>query len=240
MSLIHIKDRKTTSEFEFNEQKSSQASLLLVNEEAKFDSFSLELTVGTAWAKVFSKIQKSLIQIDSNGIRIGRHDSIVIEVAEEIHVPNNMYGILVPTGSLFLGLGILIAPAKIEPGYSGKLTLRLFNTTSEKYILKAGHKLGSAIFFPTDTTLEHATIKRERGANTPTYGRLKRSWQWLKSNPHSWVNPLLGLIGSSTVAAFITIYLTNNLISTTKKPQTESNQQSAASASASAVSSPQK
>lgn len=238
MPLIHIEDRKTNSESEFNEQRSSQVSLLLVNKEAKLESFSLELTVGTAWAKVFSDTQKSLIQIDSNGIQIGRHDSIVIEVAEEIHVPNNMYGLLVPTGSLFLGLGILIAPAKIEPGYSGKLTLRLFNTTSEKYTLKPGHKLGSAIFFPTDTTLEHETKKRERGANTPTYGKLKRGWQWVKNNPHSWVNPVLNLIGSSTVAAFITIYLTTSQTSTNTKLHTESNLQS--SAPASAASSPQK
>ncbi len=240
MPLIHIEDRKTNSESEFNDQKSSQVSLLLVNKEAKLESFSLELTVGEAWAKVFSETQKSLMQIDSNGILIGRHDSIVIEVAEEIHVPNNMYGLLVPTASLFLGLGILIAPAKIEPGYSGKLTLRLFNTTNEKYILKQGHKLGSAIFFPTDATLEHATKKMERGANTPTYGKLKLCWQWVKNNPHSWINPVLNLIGSSTVAALMTIYLTSNQSSATNKPQTESGQQSAASASAASAASPKK
>ena len=175
--------------------------MLLVNDKATTERFSLELTVGAAWARVFSSTEKNFIHIDENGVRIGRHDSIVIEVAEEIHVPNNMYGLLVPTGSLFLGLGILVAPAKIEPGYSGKLTLRLFNTTSEKHTLKLGQKLGSAIFFPTETTIDHPTLKRERGASTPTYGRWTRFKKWVAANPIVWIPIVINFIGSSTVSA---------------------------------------
>jgi deoxycytidine triphosphate deaminase len=205
MSVIHIKERSTPDEELFTEQKSSQASLLLINEQAITDRFSLELTVGTAWAKVFSSTEKSFVQIDANGVQIGRHDSIVIEVAEDIRVPNNMYGLLVPTGSLFLGLGVLVAPAKIEPGYSGKLTLRLFNTTAEKHTLTIGQKLGSAIFFPTETTLDHATLKRERGTSTPTYGKFVRMKKWAATNPVIWITMIINILGSSTVAAFVAL-----------------------------------
>jgi deoxycytidine triphosphate deaminase len=210
MTIIHLQGRNTSDETLFNAQKSSQVSMLLVNEEAKVERFSLELTVGTAWASVFSPSQKNFVQIDSRGVKIGRHDSIVIEVAEDIHVPNNMYGILVPTGSLFLGLGILIAPAKIEPGFSGKLTLRLFNTTAEKYTLKTEQKLGSAIFFATDTTVDHETLKRERGVSLQTYPFYARLWHWLKTNPLSWIPWIITLIGSSTSAVLITTFLLRN------------------------------
>lgn len=221
MTVIHLQDRNTTLETLFNSQRSSQASVLLVNKEAKVERFSLELTVGTSWAKIFSPSQRSFVQIDSNGVRIGRHDSIVIEVAEDIHVPNNMYGILVPTGSLFLGLGILIAPAKIEPGFAGKLTLRLFNTTAEKYTLKTGQKLGSAIFFPTDTTVDHETLRRERGVNVNTYSWYFGLYQWLKTNPLSWIPWIVTLVGSSTAAVLITTFWLRNSLpqSTLPVPQ---------------------
>jgi hypothetical protein len=116
-----------------------------------------------------------------------------------------MYGLLVPTGSLFLGLGVLVAPAKIEPGYSGKLTLRLFNTTAEKHTLTIGQKLGSAIFFPTETTLDHATLKRERGTSTPTYGKFVRMKKWAATNPVIWITMIINILGSSTVAAFVAL-----------------------------------
>lgn len=231
MAVIHLKDRSTNDALAFNDQRSSHASMLFVNNETAVERFSLELTVGAAWAKVFSPKQKDFIQIDAGGIRIGRHDSIVIEVAEDIQVPNNMYGILVPTGSMFLGLGILIAPAKIEPGYSGKLMLRLFNTTAEKHTLKTGQKLGSAIFFSTDTTMNHAPFMRERGASVKEIKRSARIWQWFRTNPLLWIPWLVTLIGSSTMSVLITtIILRNNPPQTSQQNQT-SHQRGAAVAS---------
>src|SRR5690606_992918 len=99
--------------------------------------------------------------------KIRAHGSIVVEAAEEIWIPNNRYGILVPTGSMFLSRGILIAPAKIEPAFRGRMKLRLFNTTSKKTIVKKGEKLGSAVFFQTESTEIRTPIQRPSEISIP-------------------------------------------------------------------------
>ncbi|MDF5995101.1 hypothetical protein P4200_12665 [Pseudomonas aeruginosa] len=71
-----------------------------------------------------------------------------MEAAEEIKVPHNRYGIVLPTGSLFLSRGVLVASAKVEPAFDGKLKLRIFNTTNKNVCLTKGEKLGSVIFSP--------------------------------------------------------------------------------------------
>lgn len=211
MPIIHLARRTTGSEVDFSDNKSSQASLLYLKNIGQVDRFSMDLTVGDAWAKNYSSAEKQFVRIDSEGIHLGRHDSIVVEVAEDMRVPNNMYGLLIPTGSIFLARGILIASAKIEPGFSGKLKLRLFNTTSEKHVLKQGAKLGSALFFATETTVPHPTITRDMQISDRKVSRRSRLWQWLKTNPQIWISWLVSLGGGSLTALLVSAYMLSGI-----------------------------
>jgi dUTPase len=161
VSVVHVKNRSTRDEKCFQDNSSSDRSLLWLSDAAKLESFSIEITVGQEWSERYGPTSNEMHKILDTGMQIGKHGSVVVTSAEEIRVPHNMYGVLVPTGSLFLDKGVLIAPAKVEPAFNGNLKLRLFNTTGLKHVLKKGDKLGSVIFFSTETTEFHTpTTKR--------------------------------------------------------------------------------
>lgn len=152
MSVVHIRNRITRDQRSFEENSYSDRSLLWLSEKAKAEAFSIDLTVGDQWSEKYGPTSNEMHKIADDGMQILRHGSVVVTAAENIRVPHNMYGVLVPTGSLFLDKGILIAPAKVEPSFNGHLKLRLFNTTALKHSLNKGDKLGSVIFFSTETT----------------------------------------------------------------------------------------
>lgn len=193
MGLVHIKSRITDDERKFLFNTSSDQSYLYLqnSEQHTVESFSLELTLGDGWSDRYSDEEKGLRRIDDEyGIKIARQGSVVVEVSEEIKMPHNLYGILVPTGSLFLGKGILIAPSKIEPSFKGKLKLRLFNTSNETYVLKKKQKLASAIFFSTDVTEFHKDITRASDLAQPKLTSWQKALRLFKQNPPAWVATL--------------------------------------------------
>lgn len=186
MSLVNIKNRVTSDEKTFDSNSSSDQSYLFLKDSANHivESFSLELSLGNGWADRYSETERSLIEIDDeNGIEIAKKGSVVVEVGEDINMPHNLYGIIVPTGSLFLSKGILIAPSKIEPSFNGKMKLRLFNTSNDKFVLKKKDKLASAIFFSTDVTEHQPEIKKGSDIAKNNLSPYKKSVRWIKNNP---------------------------------------------------------
>jgi|APLak6261664640_1056046.scaffolds.fasta_scaffold15230_1 deoxycytidine triphosphate deaminase len=186
MSLINIKNRVTSDEKIFDSNSFSDQSFLFLKDSNNhvIESFSLELTLGNGWADRYSDKERSLIEIDDeNGIEIAKKGSVVVEVGEDINMPHNLYGIIVPTGSLFLSKGILIAPSKIEPSFNGKMKLRLFNTSNDKFILKKKDKLASAIFFSTDVTEHQPEIKKGSDIAKRNLNGIQTSLRWIKNYP---------------------------------------------------------
>lgn len=138
-----------------------------------------------------------------DSITVGGRASIVVEVAEEIRVPYNRYGIVLPTGSLFLTQGLLIASAKVEPAFNGRLKLRLFNTTDKKIKLIKGRKLGSVIFFSTESTIPHDVISRNSNISIPPSTRLALLGKWLAENKIIWIGWLPTIISTWLLAAMM-------------------------------------
>lgn len=203
MSVVHIQDRSTEDEKTFGSSAMSDRSLLLLSPLKKAQGFAVELTVGQAWSEKYGPKSNQMNSISESGILLGRHGSIVVEAAEFMKVPHNLYGILVPTGSLFLDKGILIAPAKVEPSFTGNLKLRMFNTTSLKHTLKKGDKLGSVIFFGTETTRYQAEVTK-KGVLIPTEIPAGiRLMRWLSKNANQLVTWFVALLGGSTMAAIL-------------------------------------
>lgn len=202
MSVINIRGRVTDSETSFNTSAYSDQSLVLTNSEKnRIEAFSLELSVGDAWALTYSSTKKQLNSIPDAGIEIPSRGSVVVKVKERIRMPHNLYGVILPTGSLFLSSGILIAPAKIEPSFSGHLKLRLFNTTQVPHHLGKGDKLASAIFFQTEVTVHNEEITRDSDVAANHESRISKVWSWTKLNRVAVIGWCVTLIGSSLVSS---------------------------------------
>lgn len=202
MSVIEISGRIARDEKSFSDAGLSDKSLLYLKGGLDPAAYSIDLSIGEAWNESYGLTSGQLYRIPQEGLDIGRHGSIVIEVAEEIRVPHNMYGILVPTGSLFLDRGILIAPAKVEPSFSGFLKLRLFNTTGYKYSLKSGDKIASVVFFSTENTSFQPSVEK---ASLTIDGKVplkKRLWRWGVQNRNQIITWLIAVVFSSASGAF--------------------------------------
>lgn len=203
MSVVHIKNRITRDQKNFEDYSTSDRSLLWLSENANAEAFSIDLTVGDQWSEKYGPTSNEMHKISDEGMRVLRHGSVVVTAAEDIRVPHNMYGVLVPTGSLFLDKGILIAPAKVEPSFTGYLKLRLFNTTALKHTLKKGDKLGSVIFFSTETTQFQKPVSKASVLVSKPVPLVSRISQWLNRNINQLITWLISLIGGSMMAALM-------------------------------------
>lgn len=227
MSVVHIATRITRDQQAFEQNSTSDKSLLWLSNNATAEAFSIDLTVGEQWSEKYGPTSNEMHKIADDGMQILRHGSVVVTAAENIRVPHNMYGVLVPTGSLFLDKGILIAPAKVEPSFSGYLKLRLFNTTALKYCLKKGDKLGSVIFFSTETTKFQKPVTKDSVlVNKPIKVNQRISY-WLKQNYPQLIGGTLSFLGSSLMAAIVIHfifqpYFPNNPIPDTPKTSSPS------------------
>lgn len=204
MSVLQIKGRTTESESDFDTfALSSNRWIFTTAAEHNIEEFSIELTLGEGWNDNYSVHDRNLQRIEDS-ITVRGHDSIVVEVQDEIRVPHNKYGIVLPTGSLFLSRGILIAPAKVEPAFVGKLKLRMFNTTHQKISLQKGEKLGSVIFFSTESTKTHNIIYRASEISASPMSRFGELKKWLGANKTLWIGWSVSIISSSLVAFLLT------------------------------------
>lgn len=207
MSVLQVKGKTTQSQESFDHFNLSSDSLLFTNaKDSCIENYSLEITLGEGWNENYSEDNKRLIKIDDQ-IRIARHGSIVVESFEEIRMPHNKYGIVLPTGSMFLSNGILIAPAKVEPSFHGRLKLRLFNTTGRSISIKKETKLASVIFFPTENTSIHTVTYRKSEISEPRPSRLRDFGKWIEQNRVAWIASLTSAVIVATLTFSLNYFL---------------------------------
>lgn len=194
MSVVRVKSKITRSNADFEANSQSISSLIYTSaREETLEEFSIELHLGNGWNEFYSQYDKQLRKIEKS-IVIGKGKSIVVEVEEEIKVPCNRYGIVLPTGSLFLARGVLLTAAKVEPSFHGKLKVRLYNTSSYKVEIKPGEKIGSVVFFSTQTTLPMPPISRTSDVSDFRLRYWVKAWRWSATNWTqlvSWLIPTL-------------------------------------------------
>jgi len=203
LSIVAIKSRHTTDANRFAQQKSSDRSLILVDQAATIETFSVELTIGSVWSERYARAANEMIAIPEEGVKLGAGKSLVVEVSELIGVPHNLYGLVIPTGSLFLDQSIIIAAAKIEPSFNDRLKLRLVNVSGERRVIKSGQKVASALFFSTDVTLFHA--ESHKGTKKVAHGPLfaERSLAWMKANWPQVITWVIAILCSSVTAFYL-------------------------------------
>lgn len=227
MSIVQIKNRTTNSIEDFSKNSSSSNSYIYTSASVEnIEHFSIEITLGEGWNDNYSEADVGLRKINDS-ITVSGRGSIVVEIAEDISVPFNRYGIVLPTGSLFLAQGILIASAKIEPAFSGRLKLRLFNTTDKKIKIAKGRKLGSVIFFSTDATILQDVITRNSNISVPQATQISVLLGWFTANKTTWIGWLVTAVvpWSLTIFMYFSYYMPslnskqNNELSFSQKRQ---------------------
>lgn len=188
MSIIFLKNSTTSDIEEFERQKKSFDSQIFIvydedknlKETVKVDDFSLDITLGKSWNENYSYNDKGLFLIEDQKITILPHTSVVVAIREYIKMPYNKFGIVLSTGSLFLQQGIQIPSAKVEPGYSGLLKLRLVNSSNDKVTLYQNQKIASIVFFQTNHTPPFIEAINSESTNIPHKGRFKKIMTWIK------------------------------------------------------------
>lgn len=208
MAVISIPSRKTDKRDVYEKYRMSDASLFYTDAQ-QVEDFSIELTIGSSWAEVIDKDAPDMYSFNGNTATLKPNCSIVIEVAEEIKVPFNVFGIIVPTGRAFLEQGIILGAGKIEPSYEGKLKVLLYNASKSKRELAPGTKLASAIFFRTDRTISAKLPGSASGVNIKKKGVFERVVRFIKSDPKLFIPEILMVLTSSLVASFFTYYVVN-------------------------------
>lgn len=197
MSVKLVNGRTTADEIIFQKLATSPNSLLFADADNKnLEKFSLEVSLGEGWNENYSPSSNNLFRIVDE-IKLRPHGSIVVQVKESIKVPFNRYGILLPTGSMFQSKGIMVAPAKVEPAFEGKLKLRLFNTTNTPVTIKIGEKLASIIFLDTESTERQNKITRTEQLSEKKIPWYQIGIQWTRSNKSLWVSGTIS--GTATV-----------------------------------------
>lgn len=203
MSVVKIKGCTTASPETYQKYISSDKSLIFLNAaEDRTEDFSIELSLGEGWNDNYSDADVGLRRINEEVV-LGRRGSIVVEVAEEISVPYNKYGLVLPTGSLFLTHGVLSPTAKVEPAFNGTLKIRLFNTTNNKVVLKKGCKLGSVIFFDTDSTIPQVKKTRRSDISVVPSSKWSSLNSWFAANKVVWIGWVITTL-SAWLLSFVT------------------------------------
>lgn len=186
MSIVYLKANVTKKVLEFEKQKRSFASKILIrygNDEetdVHVEDFSLDITIGDSWNENYSYNDKGLFLIENERIVLPPKGSVVVSIRESIRMPNNKFGIVLSTGSLFLQEGVQIPSAKVEPGYSGILKLRLINSSNKKVFLNKNQKIASIIFFDTSHTPHLIEATNSENTNIPKQGKWNKVSSWFK------------------------------------------------------------
>lgn len=201
MAIVHLNKRVTDNVDEYNNFMRSSDSLIFLKGNWTTDESGpdcLSLTVGQCWYD-----NTRYIEIDpKNGIKIKPHASIVLETAEDIALPLNMYGLLFGAGSNIYK-GAFISSGKIDPGFSGKLRIGYHNGSDKTTILKRGDKLAYCIFIGTECGLEHTPLTN--ALSQPAMGTMskrERFQRWFTQNVFHILPILL-----STVSIIVSIIL---------------------------------
>ena len=135
MSVISLEERITTDLAEFEKLKKSDQSRIFCRAD-KIEPFAIVLTLGDQWAANISRSDPAMYAIEGNEIEIPSLSSVVVEVEETLILPFNIYGIITQKGAAFLEDGLILAAGKVDPSFSGKLQVLIFNTTKSSRILK--------------------------------------------------------------------------------------------------------
>jgi deoxycytidine triphosphate deaminase len=87
---------------------------------------------------------------DEPYLEIFPQESFLVMTQEYIILPLNVTGIVTPKHRL-VREGLVITPARIDPGWYGKLTIHVINTSNKVFRMRMGERIAAFLFYRTKT-----------------------------------------------------------------------------------------
>ena len=134
----------------------SDYSLVFIDPKPTLPEDGISVDLCLADALKATKQEKHLIKKNEQGflLEIKSLSSVVVKTKEIIGIPQNVFGVVMPSGRMLLDKGIIMASTKVEPSFFDHLTLLLFNTTNKNVILNDQEIVASVVFYSMDDVIE--------------------------------------------------------------------------------------
>lgn len=192
MSIIDLQKRITDDWDIFQEHKHSSDSYMYISPKTQEldTSTVINLTIGDTYFNTRGEEK----EVTGNGFTIRSGEYLLVETAERLSLPLNMFGIIHGKGHMIIQ-GMMVSAGKIEPGFNDKLKIGLLNSSVQNILLQKGDPFVSCYFINMETTLKI----QPRGFDvtkrlTPSKNvKWKTTVKWLKDNSIGILTTLIAL-----------------------------------------------
>lgn len=147
--IVNLERRHTSSIDECDARRSSPDSSVFVSGSVSFPDGpgALELFAGSTY---YLPADSRRHELPATGVKLRPGQAIIVESSQDVRLPLNVSGLLLGKGGLILH-GIIVSPGKIDPGFSGKLMIALFNGGTISFEIKPKVALCNCIFLQVES-----------------------------------------------------------------------------------------
>ena len=193
--IIDLERRATSDLQKFELAKDSPDSLILIAPDCGGieAGASLPINAGQNYFNQISGARQPFEKI----MTLQAGDFVVIESRQRFKVPRNMLGLIHGKGRA-LFRGIMVAPGKIDPSFSGHLRIYLFNAGRTDVDIAAGEVLASVVFQGVETPYHGLEVGEGFPSIPPRPGLMKRASLYLKRLPR-WLWVAFGAFATGVV-----------------------------------------
>jgi deoxycytidine triphosphate deaminase len=160
------------------------------------EQVSVDLTVGSMYQR----------SGDPDWLHIGDEivihpgSCVLVQTAEVIRMPNDIFGLLATKGSIG-AKGIVTANTKLDPLFDGNLNIPVFNVSGRKVQIKAGQRFCSISFWEIESPIVGSSTRNAIKLQPREIGKAR---DFLERNAPHIITAAVSLIGA-IVAALITV-----------------------------------
>jgi deoxycytidine triphosphate deaminase len=157
----------------------------------------VDLSVGESYMKAGSS--ERLTMGESLELKPGR--CLIVKTAEQVTVPRNVLGLLCSKGSL-AARGFLVPNTKIDPLFSGKLDVAIFNGGKRSLAIKRGMKFCSIVFQKVEGNTASKIPRTGPSISTDRRGKLYEICDEIKAN----LTTIIICVGSTAISTAVSIW----------------------------------
>lgn len=181
--ILDLVRRATNDLQKFDLAKESPDSLVLIAPDCTGVEAGTSLVIN-AGQNYFNQLTGARQPFEKS-ITLQSGDFVVIESRQRFKVPRNVMGLIHGKGRA-LFRGIMVAPGKIDPSFSGHLRIYLFNASKIDVEILAGEAIASAVFQSVETPYNGLEVGEGFPSIPPMPGFMKRTATFFKRLPR-WV-----------------------------------------------------
>lgn len=143
-------------------------------EEIQYQPASLDIRVGDSYWNAYADVMRE----DCDELVIEPNTFYLTTTEETVTLPDNLSAVVTGRSSIGRkGLIIHTTAGWIDAGFSGEITLEVFNFNNEPVTLEAGTRIGQLVFFQMDKSAEEPygskSTSKYQGQSGPTGSRLE-------------------------------------------------------------------